>query len=306
MTAVPAAPSAPERVPGQGDAERIRRVGVVGGGAMGAGIAEVCAAAGHAVLVAVTSPASGVSARQRLVRALERRLTRGGISSDYRDRVLAGVGFTTELGELNGSDLVVEAIREREADKREMFALLDKMVGGQAILASTTSAVPISRLAQVVTRPGQVVGMHFFNPVPAQRLVEVIPSLLTDGATVATVEAFVRDALGKTPVRAPDRPGFVVNALLIPYLLAAIRMVEAGFASAQDVDTAMTLGCSHPLGPLRLADLIGLDVVASVAEVLYTEFKDPAYASPPLLLRCVEVGLLGKKTGRGFYDYAPG
>jgi 3-hydroxybutyryl-CoA dehydrogenase len=198
----------------------------------------------------------------------------------------------------------VEAVAEQEAVKAEVFTRLDKiLVRPDAILASNTSSIPIMKLAMSTGRPEQVIGIHFFNPVPVLPLVELIPSLLTSPATIERATAFAAEMLGKTVVRAQDRAGFVVNALLIPYLLSAIRMFESGFAAAEDIDEGMVHGCAHPMGPLRLTDLIGLDTTKAVAESMYAEFKEPLYAPPPLLLRMVDAGLYGRKSGRGFYDY---
>jgi 3-hydroxybutyryl-CoA dehydrogenase len=199
----------------------------------------------------------------------------------------------------------VEAVIEDEAAKVDVFRSLDKVVVDEsAILASNTSSIPIMKLGIATGRPEQVIGIHFFNPVPVLRLVELVTSLLTSPDTVAAADAFATDALGKKVIRSQDRAGFVVNALLIPYILSAIRMMESGFATADDIDTGMVEGCNHPMGPLHLADLIGLDTTQAVAESLYEEFKEPLYAPPPMLSRMVEAGLLGRKAGRGFYDYS--
>jgi 3-hydroxybutyryl-CoA dehydrogenase len=213
--------------------------------------------------------------------------------------------FTTDLAEFADREIVVEAVAEHEQTKVEVFSALDKVVTTEdAIFATNTSSIPIMKLAMATSRPTQVIGVHFFNPVPVLKLVELIPSLLTGEQTKARAEGFAGQLLGKTVVRSQDRAGFVVNALLIPYLLSAIRMFESGFASAEDIDNGMVLGCAHPMGPLALTDLIGLDTTKAVAESMYTEFKEPLFSPPPLLLRMVDAGLLGKKTGRGFYDYA--
>src|SRR6185436_2019904 len=206
--------------------------------------------------------------------------------------------------ELADRQLVVEAVVEDEAAKVDVFRALDKVVTDDAaILASNTSSIPIMKLGIATERPEQVIGIHFFNPVPVLRLVELVTSLLTSPETISRADAFAADVLDKKVIRSQDRAGFVVNALLIPYILSAIRMMESGFATAIDIDTGMVEGCNHPMGPLRLADLIGLDTTLAVADSLYTEFKEPLYASPPLLSRMVEAGLLGRKAGRGFYDY---
>ncbi|MBT2389302.1 3-hydroxybutyryl-CoA dehydrogenase [Streptomyces sp. ISL-1] len=286
-------------------ARRIRRVGVVGSGIMGTGIAELCAKADLDVTVAVSSDASLVRGPQQLTRSLDRGLSKGKITEEERDAALDRVVFTQDLGELADRQLVIEAVKEHEPLKLELFTTLDKIVEDpEAILASNTSSIPIVRLASATSRPGRVVGIHFFNPVPALPLVELIDSVLTDRHISLRAAAFVADVLGKKPIGSPDRAGFVVNALLFPYLLSAIRMVDSGLATPEVIDQGMVLGCSHPMGPLRLADLIGLDTTVSIAEAMYEEFKEPLYAPPPLLLRMVEGGLLGKKSGRGFYAYA--
>lgn len=282
----------------------IDRVGVVGSGIMGTGIAELCAKAGLDVTVAVMSDSSLETAPKRLAASLDRAVTRGKLTTQERDAALARVSFTRDLGELADRRLVIEAVKEDEQLKRELFASLDKIVEDpDAILATNTSSIPVVRLAAATRRPGQVVGIHFFNPVPVLPLVEIVGSVLTDEKVCARAEEFVRDVLGKKPITSPDRAGFLVNALLFPYLLSAIRMVESGVATAETIDRGMEQGCSHPMGPLRLADLIGLDTTASIAQAMYEEFKEPLYAPSPLLLRMVEGGLLGRKSGRGFYTY---
>ncbi|MFV2115960.1 3-hydroxybutyryl-CoA dehydrogenase [Micromonospora sp. LOL_025] len=284
--------------------DRIRRVGVVGCGVMGAGIAETCARAGLDVLVAVSRPASVVPGRARLTASLDRAVGRGKLSEAERDATLGRVSFTADLTDFADRQLVIEAASEQESIKLDVFATLDKVVEDEdAILGSNTSSLPIVKLGGVTARPEQVVGIHFFNPAPVLPLVEVVGSVRTDARTVETVDAFVTEVLGKQVVRAKDRAGFVVNALLIPYLLSAVRMVESGMASVADIDKAMTLGCAHPMGPLRLVDLIGLDIVAAISESLYREFREPHYSPPPLLARMVAGGMLGKKCGRGFYEY---
>lgn len=281
----------------------IERVGIVGGGLMGAGIAEVCARAGCDVVVREIDDAAAQDAHARVRTSLQRAVDAGRLHADQRDAALASVRVGTELEELADRQLVIEAIVERERDKTELFAALDRIVDPDAVLASNTSSIPLMRLAAATERPGAVVGLHFFNPVPVMRLVEVIPCLATDEATVARAEQFVTAALEKHVVRCPDRAGFVVNALLVPFLLSAIRMLEAGMASADDIDTAMVEGCRHPMGPLALTDLIGLDTTLHVARSLHEEFAEPHYAPPPLLQRMVEAGRLGRKTGRGFHEY---
>ncbi|MCE7082581.1 3-hydroxybutyryl-CoA dehydrogenase [Streptomyces sp. ST2-7A] len=282
----------------------IKRVGVVGCGQMGAGIAEVCARAGLEVMVAETTGEALELGRSRLANSLARATARGKLTEEERAATEARLGFTTDLGEFADRDLVIEAVVENEQVKTEIFQVLDQVVTRpDAILASNTSSIPLVKLAVATSRPGQVLGIHFFNPAQVQKLVELIPALTTSEETVARAESLVTDVLGKHPIRAADRSGFVVNALLIPYLLAAVRMVESGAASREDIDNGMELGCAHPMGPLRLADLIGLDTVASVADSMYDEFKEPLYAAPPLLQRMVAAGRLGRKTGAGFYLY---
>ncbi|MGW1786707.1 3-hydroxybutyryl-CoA dehydrogenase, partial [Streptomyces sp. NPDC002143] len=228
---------------------------------------------------------------------------RGTIAPEERAHALAGISVTADLGRLAGADLVIEAAVEDESAKTALFRQLDEVTDPVAILASNTSSIPIARLAAVTRRPEAVVGLHFFNPVPVMPLVEVIPSLQTSKATELRVLAFAGEILGKTTVVTQDRAGFVVNSLLVPYLLAAVRMVGSGAATAQDIDTGMTAGCAHPMGPLHLADLIGLDTVAAIGEALYEEYREPLYAPPPLLRRMVESGLLGRKSGQGFFSY---
>jgi 3-hydroxybutyryl-CoA dehydrogenase len=282
----------------------IERVGVVGSGQMGSGIAEVCARSGLQVVVAETTGDALELGRTRVVNSLGKAAERGKLSASERDEALALLSFTTDLGELADSDLVIEAVVENEQVKTEIFQVLDQVVTRpDAVLASNTSSIPLVKLAVATSRPEQVIGMHFFNPAPVQRLVELIPALTTSDETLKRTESLARDVLGKHAIRAQDRSGFVVNALLIPYLLAAVRMFESGIATREDIDNGMELGCAHPMGPLKLADLIGLDTVASVADSMYDEFKEQLYATPPLLARMVEAGRLGRKSGAGFYAY---
>ena len=282
----------------------IERVGVVGCGLMGSGIAEVCARAGLPVMVREVDAGAVEAGQRRVTTSLDRGVRSGKLTEEERDTALGLIDWTTDLADLADRDLVVEAVMEDEQLKTEVFAGLDKVVeGDDVILASNTSSIPIMKLGMATSRPEQVIGIHFFNPVPVLRLVEVVTSLLTSPVTTERASAFATDVLHKRVVRSQDRAGFIVNALLIPYILSSIRMLESGFASAEDIDTGMVEGCNHPMGPLRLADLIGLDTTMAVADSLYAEFKEPLYASPPLLSRMVEAGLLGRKAGRGFYDY---
>ncbi|MFF5978860.1 3-hydroxybutyryl-CoA dehydrogenase [Streptomyces olindensis] len=281
----------------------IRNVGVVGAGQMGRGITEVCARAGlHVTLCDVTED----RARAGLAGVADSLLKAekcGALSPEDRAHALAGVSVTGDLSRLGGADLVVEAAVEDERAKTALFRQLGEVTGPETVLASNTSSIPIARLAAAAGRPRTVIGLHFFNPVPVMPLVEIVPSLHTSQATERRVRAFAGETLGKRTIVAQDRAGFVVNSLLVPYLLAAVRMVGSGTATAEDIDTGMTAGCAHPMGPLRLADLIGLDTVAAIGEALYEEYREPLYAPPPLLRRMVESGLLGRKSGQGFFDY---
>lgn len=282
----------------------VERIGVVGCGLMGSGIAEVCARAGLDVMIREVTEAAAEAGRARLVKSLDRGLTAGKMTEDERDSAAANLHFTTDIDDLADRQLVVEAVVEDAAMKVDIFKQLDRVLTADgAILASNTSSIPIMKLGTATQRPEQVIGIHFFNPVPVLNLVELVTSLMTSDETTARSDAFATNVLHKRVIRSQDRAGFVVNALLIPYLLSAIRMMESGFASAEDIDTGMVEGCSHPMGPLRLTDLIGLDTTLAVAESLYEEFKEPLYAPPPVLSRMVDAGLLGRKTGRGFYDY---
>jgi 3-hydroxybutyryl-CoA dehydrogenase len=285
----------------------MRRVGVVGGGLMGAGIAEVSARAGLDVVVVESSSEAAKAALGRLERSLSRAEGKGkldGAGGTTAEQVLARVRVDTDLGAVADRDVVVEAIVENEAAKVALFRALDEIVvSPEAVLASNTSSIPIMKLGVVTSRPEQVIGIHFFNPVPVLQLVELVPSLLTSAETTARSRSWVEGSLAKRAIDCQDRAGFVVNALLIPFVLSAIRMLESGFATAEDIDRGLVLGAAHPQGPLALADLIGLDTTKAVAESLYEEFKEPLYAAPPLLARMVDAGLLGRKTGRGFHTY---
>ncbi|WP_419996964.1 3-hydroxybutyryl-CoA dehydrogenase [Streptomyces boninensis] len=281
-----------------------QRIGVVGGGQMGAGIAEVCARAGLDTLVCEVDAVAARAARERIAASLEKAAARGKLTREAAEAALARTTVTGELADLADRHLVIEAVVEHPDVKTEVFATLDKIVEDpDAVLATNTSSLPVMRLGMATTRADRVVGLHFFNPVPVLPLVEIVTSLHTAPETVAAVQGFATQTLGKTAIRSKDRAGFVVNALLIPYLLSAIRMAESGFATPADIDAGMEQGCAHPMGPLKLADLIGLDTVAAIAESLYEEFREPVYAPPPLLQRMVEAGLLGRKAGQGFHIY---
>jgi 3-hydroxybutyryl-CoA dehydrogenase len=287
--------------------DEIQKVGVVGCGLMGSGIAEVCARAGRSVTVVEVDGPALDRGRSRVEGSLLRAVKAGKVTEDGARETLGRIEFVTDFGALADRHLVVEAVIEAEPDKVQVFETLDKVVEApDALLTSNTSSIPIMKLAMATERPEQVVGLHFFNPVPVLPLVEVVASLLSGDDAVDRAERFAVEALGKRAIRAKDRAGFIVNALLIPYLLSAVRMMESGFATPEDIDTGMVKGCAHPMGPLALTDLIGLDTTMAVANSLYEEFKEPLYAPPPLLARMVDAGLLGKKTGRGFYDYTEG
>jgi 3-hydroxybutyryl-CoA dehydrogenase len=271
---------------------------------MGAGIAEVSARRGHQVLVVEADATAAERGRERVLRSLDAAVSRGKLSSADHEAAVSRLEFTHDFDAFADCEMVIEAIIEQPDAKVAAFQRLDRVVKADAaVLASNTSSIPIMKLATVTGRPEQVIGIHFFNPVPVLPLVELVPSLMTSPATELVAERFAGDGLGKHVIRSKDRAGFVVNALLIPYLLSAIRMLESGFATASDIDTGMVQGCAHPMGPLALTDLIGLDTTMAVADSMYAEFKEPLYAPPPLLSRMVEAGLLGRKTGRGFHDY---
>jgi 3-hydroxybutyryl-CoA dehydrogenase len=280
------------------------RVGVVGCGLMGSGIAEMVARSGFDVVIQEVDEARADAGRRRIDSSLARGLRAGKLSEDDIAAAQQRMRFVTDLGELADRQVVVEAIIEDEDAKKQVFTALDKVVEDpSAILASNTSSIPIMKLGMATGRPEQVIGVHFFNPVPVLKLVELVSSLLTSDLTAERAAGFA-ESLGKHVIRSQDRAGFVVNALLIPYLLSAIRMLESGFATAEDIDAGMVEGCAHPMGPLALTDLIGLDTTKAVAESLYEEFREQLYAPPPLLVRMVEAGLLGRKSGRGFHDYS--
>lgn len=284
----------------------IVRVGVVGGGIMGSGIAEVSARSGLEVVLVERDTAARDAARERIAKSLQRGAERGKIDASDAEAALKRLTFSADLTGLADRDIVIEAITEQKEAKlavfRELAAIVERP---DAILASNTSSIPIVELATATgDRAAFVLGLHFFNPVPVLALVEIIPSLLTSSETIQRTTDLARDQLGKDPIAAPDRAGFTVNALLIPYILSAIRMFEQGLATAEDIDRGMVQGCAHPMGPLALADLIGLDTVMGVAETLYAEHREQLFAPPPLLQRLVAAGLLGRKSGRGLYSYA--
>ena len=271
---------------------------------MGGGIAEVCARAGVDVVVFDTTEALTTAGRDRIVKSLDRGISSGKISERERDRAVESMRFTTTLADLADRQLVIEAVIEDDAIKSAIFAQLDEIITDpDAVLASNTSSIPIMKLAAATKNPSRVLGLHFFNPVPVLPLVELVTTLVTSDAAATRTEEFAGTVLGKQVVRCADRSGFVVNFLLVPYLLSAIRMIESGVATVEDVDKAVVAGLSHPMGPLRLSDLIGLDTLKLIADKMFEEFKEPLYGPPPLLLRMVEAGMLGKKSARGFYEY---
>ena len=282
--------------------ESFRSVGVVGCGLMGSGIAQVCARAGLPTRVREVDEALLARGLGRIDDFLAAGVERGRTSPEDAARVKANLSGTTRLDDLAGCDLVIEAIVERAEAKRETFSALEGIVGPDAVFASNTSSLCITELAAATRRPDRFVGLHFFSPVPIMKLVEVIRGLATSDSTFERATAFGR-TLGKEPVTAPDRPGFIANRLLIPYLLDAVRAHESGAGTIEDIDKTMTLGCGYPMGPFTLLDFVGLDTAYSIANIMYDEFRDPKYAPPPLLKRMVLAGRLGRKSGRGFYAY---
>lgn len=281
----------------------IHNIGVIGCGQMGGGIAQVCAQAGfHTVVREVNQPLldKGLS---RIRSILDKDVAKNKLSAEDRDAAFARLHPTTELADLQGCDLVIEAIVEELGPKRELFATLDQICPAHTLLVSNTSSIPIIEIATATKRPEQCAGLHFFNPVPVMKLVEVIRSIASSDQTIESLKQF-GEALGKTVVEAKDSCGFIVNRLLIPYLFDAIRFYEAGMASREDIDNGMKLGCSHPMGPLTLLDFVGLDVAYNVGIVMFEEFKEPRFAPPPMLKRMVQAGYLGRKSGRGFYQYS--
>jgi len=282
----------------------IRRVGVVGGGQMGGGVAELTAKAGLPTVVKEVSPEAAERSSAGIRKSLDRALERGKLDESAHAAVLGNLTFTTGYDDLADCDLVVEAVVESFDLKAEIFQAIDEVVvSPDAVLATNTSSIPIIDIAMTTARPEQVIGLHFFNPAPVMKLVEVIPSVRTDEEVTRLVTEFATDVLGKVVVAAKDRAGFVVNMLLVPYLNAAMRMYADGHATAADIDNGMKLGAAHPMGPLELSDMIGLDTMMLVAETLFAEYGDDFYQPPPLLRRMVAAGHLGRKTGRGFYDY---
>ncbi|MCM3921129.1 3-hydroxybutyryl-CoA dehydrogenase [Frankia sp. AiPs1] len=302
-------PEAPPEDPGgtdsgadSGAAVRVRSVGIVGSGTMARGIAEVLARSGHDVVLRARRPDAADAVFGRVEASLAAAVAKGRLSDDDRDAALGRLRVTTDLGELGGCDVLLEAVVEDLAVKRELFTDLDKVARPGAVLATTTSSLPVVECATATRRPEDVVGMHWFNPAQVMRLVEVVPTVLTGDGATATVTALAR-AAGRHPVRCADRAGFIVNALLFPYLNDAVKMLQANYATIEDIDTAMTVGCGHPMGPFALADVVGLDVTLAITRSLYEQFREPGYAPAPLLEHLVRARFLGRKTGRGFLTH---
>ena len=280
----------------------IKTVGIVGFGQMGSGIAQVAAGKDYSVIACEVSDEAFQKGLGYVTRSLDKAIERGKADQAHKEKVLGNIRGTTRLDELASCDLVIEAVVENMEVKKDVFARLDTLCKPETILASNTSSLSIGDMAAVTRRREKVVGLHFFNPVPVMKLCEVVRTIDTSDETFAAARGFA-ESLGKTCVAAKDTPGFVVNVLLVPYLLDAIRQYERGLASREDIDNGMVYGCGHPMGPLTLTDFIGLDTILYIADIMFEEFKDSHYAAPPLLRRMVNAGYLGKKSGRGFYDY---
>jgi 3-hydroxybutyryl-CoA dehydrogenase len=280
----------------------IKTVGVLGCGLMGAGIAQVCAAAGYKTIVREVDETFLNKGLGRVKKFLDDGVAKGKVTAEARDTTLGNLSGATAVDALKDCDLVIEAIIENLEEKRRTYAALEAVVGAHTIFLSNTSSLCITELAAATTRPDRFGGLHFFNPVPLMKLVEVIRALTTSDETYQTVFAFAA-SLGKEPITAPDRPGFIVNRLLVPYLLDAIRAYENGLGTLEDIDKGMKLGCGYPMGPFTLLDFVGLDTTYFIANIMFEEFREPAYAPPPLLKRMVLAGRLGRKSGRGFYTY---
>jgi 3-hydroxybutyryl-CoA dehydrogenase len=280
----------------------LTQIGVVGAGFMGSGIAESAAAAGLQAIVHEPDEAPLRRSRKALETSVARAVSRGKLDAAAGEELIERVSYTTDIAELGSVEAVIEAVTEDPRVKGKLFARLDELLPEAVFLASNTSSIPIAELAAWTARPERVLGLHFFSPVPVMKLVEVVKALDTSDETVATAETFAAQ-IGKQAIRTKDRSGFIVNMLLVPYLMAAVRMYEDGFATREDIDQGMRLGCGHPMGPLTLCDFIGLDVLYAVCDSLYEEFKRPEYAPPPLLKRMVVSGHHGRKAGSGFYEY---
>ena len=280
----------------------VKTVGVVGCGLMGSGIVQVSAQAGLKTIVREADQAFLDKGLGRIKKFLDDGVTKGKVTAEDRDKTLANIGGTTKLEDLAGCDLVIEAVTENIAVKKEIFSTLDAVCAPDAVLATNTSSLSVTEIAAFAKKPERVLGLHFFNPVPLMKLVEIIRALPTGEAAFERAKGYV-EAIGKTPVIAKDAPGFVVNRLLVPYLIDAIRVFESGLATKEDIDNGMKLGCGYPMGPLQLLDFVGLDTTYYIANIMFEEFREPRFAPPPLLKRMVLAGRLGRKSGRGFYDY---
>src|SRR5918992_652987 len=283
--------------------EDVKAVGVIGCGLMGSGIVEVCARADMDVTYVEATEDLVTGGRKRIEKSVGKAVERGKLAAEDGEGALGRITGTTDFDALSDADLVIEAVVENLEAKLDVFRTLNRVTRDDVILASNTSSIPIVKLGAATGRPDRVIGMHFFNPPPVMKLIELVRSLTTSDETVAFAQSFA-ERLGKVTVLSKDRAGFIVNLLLIPYLNGAVRMLEEGFASKEDIDTAIQLGLSHPMGPLTLLDFIGLDTAVFVSEVLFEEFRDPDFAPPPLLRRMVQAGYMGRKSGRGFYDYS--
>jgi 3-hydroxybutyryl-CoA dehydrogenase len=282
--------------------KEIRKVGVLGGGLMGSGIAQVCAQAGFDTVVRDLSEPIMEKSRRGIEKVLAKGIERGKVTADERDAALSKLAFTTELGELGNCDIIIEAVVEDLEMKNAMWKDLDAICPADTIFASNTSSLTIAAMAAACGRPDRMLGLHFFNPVPLMKLVEVVRTITTSDETTETAFEFAKK-LGKEPIRAKDNSGFVVNLLLIPYMLDAINALEANVASIEDIDKAMQLGAGHPMGPFTLLDFVGLDTTYKIAEIMFDEYREKRYAPPPLLKRMVIAGMYGRKSGKGFYDY---
>lgn len=281
----------------------IRKVGVLGGGLMGSGIAQVCAMAGFDTVVREISDPIVEKSRAGIDKVLARGIEKGKVTAEQRDSTIAKLSFTTDLAHLSGCDLIIEAVVEDLEMKNAMWKDLNEICGAATIFASNTSSLTIAAMAAACGRPGKMLGLHFFNPVPLMKLVEVVRTITTSDSTVETVFEFAKK-LGKEPVRAKDNSGFIVNLLLVPYMLDAINALESNVASVEDIDKAMQLGAGYPMGPFTLLDFVGLDTTYKIAEIMFAEYREKRYAPPPLLKRMVIAGMYGRKSGKGFYDYS--
>ncbi len=282
---------------------KIDKVGVAGCGLMGSGIAEVAAKSGFPVVVREVDDAALEAGKARIGKSLDRAVSKGKLEAQDRDETWQRIRFTTDVSDLSDRDIVIEAIVEDLAAKGELFGALDGMCGEGTIFASNTSSLTVTDMAAATTRADRFVGLHFFNPVPVMKLVEVVRTIATSDETFDRAFEFAQ-ALGKTPIAAKDNSGFVVNLLLVPYMLDAIRQLERGVASIEDIDTGMVLGCGYPMGPFTLCDFVGIDTLYKISEIMFDEYREERYAPPPLLKRVVAMGRYGRKTGKGFYDWS--